>query len=269
MKEMKRIILIILAVMLAGTVAMARQAAVMVTGSGIKSTVVPEDEEMMKACPILSGGSVTYQDEADLETIISQIEEYFADHKLSKTYKLTFWDKDSKSVVGEVSIGRGARKPATGSDTKDHLLMGILAAAATLVFLLLFLLVNKARKGVLASLFGGIFLLCAVASGVLAIILLATLGLKLLLAVVGITGFFAILLLIFLSGGHTKEWKENERRKAGERNYINDTKAQNPNPGQEGYTVRGRYFSSLYLARKYADSIGASSDEIVEWRKIK
>lgn len=264
---MKRIILIILAVLLAGTTAVAKQAAVMVSGSGVKSTVIPEDEEIMKACPVLSGGSVTYKDEADLEAKISQIEEYFADHKLSKTYKLTFWDKDTKSVVGEVSIGRGTRKPATGSDTKDHLLMGILAAAAALVFLLLFLLVNKARKGVLPSLFGGIFLLCAVASGILAIILMATLGLKLLLAVVGITGFVAILLLIFLSGGHTKEWRENESRKAKERSQIDDIKAQNPNPGREGYTVRGQYFSSLYLARRYADSIGASSDEIVEWRK--
>ena len=266
---MKRIILIILAVLLAGTVAMARQAAVMVSGSGIKITVIPEDEDIMKACPELRGGSVTYKDEADLEAKISQIEEYFADHKLSKTYKLTFWDKDTKSVVGEVSIGRGARKPATGSDTKDHLLMGILAAAAALVFLLLFLLVNKARKGVLLSLLGSIFLLCAVASGILAIIFLATIGLKLLLAVVGITGFFAILLLIFLSGGHTKEWRENERRKAEERNHINDIMAQNPNPGQEGYTVRGKYFSSFYLARTYADSIGAKPDEIVEWRKMR
>ena len=188
-------------------------------------------------------------------------------HKLSKTYKLTFWDKDTKSVVGEVSIGRGARKPATGSDTKDHLLMGILAAAAALVFLLLFLLVNKASKGVLSSLLGGIFLLCAVASGILAIILLATLGLKLLLAVVGATGFFAILLLIFLSGGHTKEWKERERRKAEERIHTSDILAKNPNPGREGYTVRGQYFTSLSSARRYADSIGASYDEIVEWRK--
>ena len=253
--------------MLAGTVATARQAAIMVSGSGIKSTVIPEDEELMKACPELAGGSVTYKDEADLEAKISQIEEYFADHKLSKTYKLTFWDKDTKSVVGEVSIGRGARKPATGSDTKDHLLMGILAAAAALVFLLLFLLVNKASKGVLSSLLGGIFLLCAVASGILAIILLATLGLKLLLAVVGATGFFAILLLIFLSGGHTKEWKERERRKAEERIHTSDILAKNPNPGREGYTVRGQYFTSLSSARRYADSIGASYDEIVEWRK--
>ena len=253
--------------MLAGTVATARQAAIMVGGSGIKSTVIPEDEELMKACPELAGGSVTYKDEADLEAKISQIEEYFADHKLSKTYKLTFWDKDTKSVVGEVSIGRGARKPATGSDTKDHLLMGILAAAAALVFLLLFLLVNKASKGVLSSLLGGIFLLCAVASGILAIILLATLGLKLLLAVVGATGFFAILLLIFLSGGHTKEWKERERRKAEERIHTSDILAKNPNPGREGYTVRGQYFTSLSSARRYADSIGASYDEIVEWRK--
>ena len=266
---MKRIILIILAVMLSGTAAMARQAAVMVTGSGVKSTVIPEDEEMMKACPVLAGGSVTYQDEADLEAKISQIEEYFADHKLSKTYKLTFWDKDTTRVVGEVSIGRGARKPATGSDTKDNLLMGILAAAAALVFLLLFLLVNKVRKGVLASLVGGIFLICAIASGILAVILLAALGLKLLLAVVGATGFFAILLIIFLSGNHTKEWKERERRKAEERNYIDDIKARNPNPGQEGYTVRGRYFSSLSFARRYADSIGVSYNEIVEWRKTK
>lgn len=254
--------------MLTGTVATARQAAIMVSGSGIKSNVIPEDEEVMKACPELAGGSVTYKDDADLEAKISRIEEYFADHKLSKTYKLTFWDKETKSVVGKVSIGRGARKPATGSDTKDHLLMGILAAVAALVFLLLFLLVNKACKGVLSSLFGGIFLLCAIASGILTIILLATLGLKLLLAVVGTAGFFAILLLIFLGGGHTKEWRENERRKAEERNYINDIKAQNPNPGREGYTVRGKYFSSLISARRHADSIGASYDEIVEWRKM-
>ena len=59
--------------MLAGTVATARQAAIMVGGSGIKSTVIPEDEELMKACPELAGGSVTYKDEADLEAKISQI----------------------------------------------------------------------------------------------------------------------------------------------------------------------------------------------------
>ena len=265
---MKRIILIIMALMLAGTVATARQAAVMVNGSGIKSTVIPEDEEAMKACPLLAGGSVTYKDEADLEAKIGQIEEYFADHKLSKTYKLTFWDKDTKSVIGEVTIGRGARKPATGSDTKDHLLMGILAAAAALGFLLLFLLVSRARKGgLLATLFEGIFLLGAVVSGILAIILLATLGLKLLMAVVGATGFIAILLLIFLSGGHTKEWKERERRKAEERIRIGDIMARNPNPGQEGYTVRGQYFSTLMSARRYAKSIGAADDEIVKWEK--
>ena len=239
---MKKTLLLICLFLFAATLTDAHKATVAVQASGLKSTAVQEDLDVIDACPLMPEGTFNYEDEDDLNAKISEIEKYFAEHRLSKTYILYFWNMDSKSLLTKTDIGRGQMKSLTGNENKDQLLMGVGAAIAAVLCLVLLVLVDKIRKAkFLVHLIEIVCVIGALLFGILAIVLLVSLGLKYVMMVCGPALIIGALLLML---GNSSS--DTSRKRAA----ANIEKKQDT-PGKGGYSVNGKHFDNRSDAVMY------------------
>ena len=240
---MKKLSLIVTGILAFCAVCAAKDAVVVVYPSGLKPVMVPEDSVILQACPLMKDYVVSYKDEADLDSIVASIEDYFSENTLSKTYSLQFRDKRTKTLLRKADVGRPKIISLTGDSDKDQLLLGIFAAVAALLCILLVILVDKIRKArAIVVILEVVLVLGTLGCAGLSILLLLSLGLKYVMMICGPALIIGIILIALLGGAGSTKSAARRREKADK--ALSETT-------KRGYKVGDKHFDNRSDAVMY------------------
>ena len=236
MKASAKKIFVLGAILLIALTASARQACVTIQPINAKS-VSAADSAVFAQSP--ANNKITYKDSADLAAQAQAIEAFFAEHPLENKYQLMFFDEGAKEFVGpKVVLGQQEYFKFSENADKNQLLYGIAAIVAALVCLLLFMAFNKRR---VLRLLAVIFLIVGLFCALMGVIFLSSLGVKMVMKVLG-PALIVLVVVLALGSGSSKKSRERTMKNLGEKTYESKP---------HGYSVNGKHFDTLGEAQMY------------------